>query len=175
MPLPTDPDCYWVEPDALMAGDFPGAADDGAARTKLTALLDCGVRTFIDLTESFELWPYEEILADVAREKHLTVTYHSKPIEDLEVPTPDFLRDILDTIKASLADHAPVYVHCRGGVGRTGTVVGCWLIETGQSGSDVVEAIRLLRANVRKRSWPSPESSKQVTFVREWPAPPPGP
>jgi protein-tyrosine phosphatase len=171
MPLPTDPDCYWVEPDLLLAGDFPGALDDATTRTKLAALLDCGVRTFVDLTESHELSPYDEILTDIARAKNVTVTYHRMAIEDLGLPSADFLRDILSTISSSLAQGAPVYVHCRGGVGRTGTVVGCWLIETGQDGDDVIEAIGRLRANIRKRSWPSPETRSQAAFVRDWPAP----
>jgi protein-tyrosine phosphatase len=168
MPLPTDPDCYWVEPGLLLAGDFPGAADDVSTRAKLGGLLDCGIRTFVDLTESYELWPYEDVLLDLARERRLAVTYRRKTIGDLDVPSREFLREILSTIRSSITDGAPVYVHCRGGVGRTGTVVGCWLIERGQSGTDVVEAIGRLRENVRKRSWPSPETRKQVEFVRQW-------
>jgi protein-tyrosine phosphatase len=170
MPLPTDPDCYWVEPEVLLAGDFPGAPDDVKARAKLGALLDAGIRTFIDLTETHELWPYERVLFELARERKLVVTYQRKPIEDLDVPSPELLREILNTIRSSIAASSPVYVHCVGGIGRTGTVVGCWLIERGQSGTDVIEAISRLRADIRKRSWPSPETRKQVEFVREWSA-----
>ena len=64
----------------------------------------------------------------------------------------------------------PVYVHCYGGIGRTGTVVGCWLIEQGAAGDDPIATIAELRANIRFRR-PSPETREQVAFVRGWPGP----
>ncbi len=44
MSLPTDPDCYWVEPGLLLAGEYPGAWDEATARTKLGATLRTGIR-----------------------------------------------------------------------------------------------------------------------------------
>jgi hypothetical protein len=41
---------HWVAP-ALLAGTYPGSKDDAEARGKVQALLDAGVRTFVDLTE----------------------------------------------------------------------------------------------------------------------------
>ena len=32
----------------------------------------------------------------------------------------------------------PVYVHCWGGIGRTGTVVGCWLVRHGMTGDEAL-------------------------------------
>jgi protein-tyrosine phosphatase len=52
------------------------------------------------------------------------------PIRDGGCPTIDELRAILDRIDAELARGEVVYVHCGGGHGRTGTVVGCWLVPT---------------------------------------------
>ena len=51
----TPTDCYWVEPGRLMAGEYPGDWTERSARRKLRALLDAGVRTFVDLTEQGEL------------------------------------------------------------------------------------------------------------------------
>ena len=34
---------------------------------------------------------------------------------------------VLDAIDIALCEGHGVYIHCWGGVGRTGTVVGCWL------------------------------------------------
>ena len=171
MLLPTDPDCYWVEPGRLIAGEYPGSTDETTARIKLAALLECGVRTFIDLTEQHELQPYEPFLTSEASARGLSVTYHRKSIPDLRTPSAHGMRDILGTMKSSVEEDSPVYVHCWGGVGRTGTVVGCWLIEQRQCGDDPIAAITKLRAGIRKAVRTSPETPEQVTYVRNWPAP----
>jgi protein-tyrosine phosphatase len=171
MPLPTDPDCYWVEFGQLLAGEYPGSLSEELLRTKLGALLDCGVRTFIDLTELHELDPYDEVLSAEAQSRGLVVRYHRKSIEDLCTPTAVRMRDILATIRTSIDRGDAVYVHCLGGIGRTGTVVGCWLIERGQAKDDAIAAIAALRKGVRKRHTPSPETMEQVAFIREWQAP----
>ena len=40
------------------------------------------------------------------------------------------MREILDCLDDALRSGRKVYVHCRAGIGRTGTVVGCLLVET---------------------------------------------
>ena len=134
MSLPSDPDCYWVEPGRLMAGEYPGDWNEKSARRKLRALLKSGVRTFLDLTEHGELEPYDEWLANEASATGVDVAYHRHSIRDLDVPTSDGMRVILDLIESAIDADAPVYVHCWGGIGRTGTVVCCWLVERGLSG-----------------------------------------
>ncbi len=45
---------YWVVEGKLLAGEYPGAYSDDAARAKLSLFLDAGIRTFADLTEPSE-------------------------------------------------------------------------------------------------------------------------
>src|SRR4029077_11114909 len=85
-------------------------------------------------TEAGELTSYEDWLKSEAEERSLTVRYHRFPIVDLDVPSVARMREILTQIARALEGDAPVYVHCWGGIGRTGTVVGCWLVEGGASG-----------------------------------------
>jgi protein-tyrosine phosphatase len=60
-------------------------------------------------------------------------------------------------------------VHCWGGKGRTGTVVGCWLVRHGKAtGDQALAMIQELRKNDPTRYEPSPENETQRQMVREW-------
>jgi ADP-ribosyl-[dinitrogen reductase] hydrolase len=61
-------------------------------------------------------------------------------------------------------------VHCRAGIGRTGTVVGCWLVEQGLAGEDALDELnRLWQQCERSQVWISiPETEAQVEYVRRW-------
>ena len=68
MSLPSDPDCYWVEPGRLMAGEYPGDWNKRSARRKLRALLDAGVRVVTLSAEERSLEDaYLAILAEARR------------------------------------------------------------------------------------------------------------
>jgi protein-tyrosine phosphatase len=168
MRCPGDPDCYWVEPGRLLAGEYPGDEDDDVSREKLGALLDAGVRTFVDLTEAGELVSYEAALLAEADARGVAVQYHRHQIRDLDVTDRPGMCAILDVIDDALAQDAPVYVHCWGGIGRTGTVVGCWLVERGRTGDEALAEIVLLRDRTRKRLIRSPEMAGQNDFVKQW-------
>lgn len=151
-----------------MAGEYPGDWSERSARRKLRALLDAGVRTFVDLTEHGELEPYDDWLAKEATAAGVEVDYHRHSIRDLDVPTADGMRAILDLIESAITAEAPVYVHCWGGIGRTGTVVCCWLVERGLSGEQALVEIAVLRDGIKKRQIRSPEMPGQHDFVRTW-------
>ena len=74
----------------------------------------------------------------------------------------------LDALDAALADGHTVYLHCWGGKGRTGTVVGCWLARHSlASGQAAVEGVWKLREGLQGDS---PESEEQRAMVRGWQA-----
>ena len=123
------PNSYRLLDGRLIGGDYPGGRDDMPARGKLGALFDAGVTTFIDLTEPHELAPYDVLVAELARARGGEVKYCRLPIRDASVPrSAAVMREILDEIDDALDNGGVVYVHCWGGVGRTGTVVGCHLV-----------------------------------------------
>ena len=159
---------YWLVEGELLAGGYPGAADRTIARRKLDAILGAGIRAFIDLTQSHELEPYESVLADLAEEKSIDVHYERLSIRDMDVPSREVMTAVLDAIRSHLAGGRAVYVHCWGGIGRTGTVIGCWLVEQGHASDDALERIRTLRALTPEGWKRSPETSEQRDFVRGW-------
>jgi len=172
---------YWVEPGRFLAGEYPAAGSEEAARARLRKLLDAGVGCFVDLTAPGELEPYERWLpGPYGRD---AVTYVRKPVPDHGLPAqPAHTVEILDEIDAALAEQRMVYLHCRAGIGRTNLVVGCWLARHGKGGEAALTQLNeLWQASARARSWPSvPETDAQAAYVRDWreasgqPAPTPG-
>ena len=170
------PNSYWVIPGRFAAGEYPGAKDPIEAARKLRTLLSAGIDHFIDLTEPGELAPYAEIAEKEARPLGLAVGYERHPIVDQCVPrSPEQMARILDAIDAAMRDGKTVYVHCWGGVGRTGTVVGCWLVRHGHTGDAALCQIAEWWQGVEKvyRQPISPETSEQHEYVRDWTEPSP--
>ena len=109
---------------------LPG--EPAAAEAKLRALVDIGVRTFIDLTAPEDMMAsYEDLLEDLANETGAPLRRISLPVPDMGIPTEITMREIMSAIRQSIKEAPAVYVHCWGGIGRTGTVVGCWFRERG--------------------------------------------
>ena len=156
--------CYWVVPGKLLAGEYPRNLDEASSRVKLAQLTEAGVAAFIDLTEADDhLEPYDHLLDGASHERFA--------IRDVSVPaSPEVTRDALDAIDGHLEAGRMVYVHCWGGVGRTGTIIGCWLARHhGESGDAALERLQdLWRANPKSRRRCSPETEAQREYVRGW-------
>ena len=154
-----------------MAGPYPGKRAEEEAIWSLTELTDSGVNHFVDLTflkgESTDmLEPYAHLLDDLPNGSHPGYSRHS--IVDLDVPSPDLMRQILSEIESTVSRGEVVYVHCWGGVGRTGTVVACHLVNSGLSTDEALARIPELRAGLIREHRRSPEMSEQEDFVRAW-------
>ena len=133
-----------------------------------------GIDHFIDLTELHELAPYAGIAEEEAKRLGLSVEHERSSIRDVSVPRS--LREmasILDAIDVALGGGKTVYVHCWGGVGRTGTVVGCWLVRHGRTGNEALAQVAEWWQGVEKaaRRPESPETPQQCAYVRNWTEP----
>jgi protein-tyrosine phosphatase len=166
--------CYWVSEGRLLAGCYPGDLDDARARTKQDALLRAGVRVVINLTEDGEsgryglaLEDYAEPMRVLASRHGLEVAFLRHPIRDMDVPTVARMVAVLDAVDTALRKGTPVYVHCWGGYGRTGTVVGCWLNRHGRAtGAGALRAIDDLRTGMPGES---PQTDAQRRMIEAWP------
>ena len=165
------PDSYWVSPDFL-AGEYPGSRQEAEAREKLQALLAAGIDFFVDLTEEVErnvsLKPYQKLLDEEAARLGKQVEYHRISIRDVEVPTPEVMEKILDTIDAALSAGHKVYIHCWGGIGRTGTVVGCYMVRHGLTGEAAIRKIAELRKGTPDEWKTAPQTRAQREMILNW-------
>jgi hypothetical protein len=163
-----------VVPGLLLAGAYPGDSAPTKHQEKIQAILGDGLRVFLSLMEKNEtnhqgkpFVPYE----DVAKELCPDVECLRIEIQDMTAPSADKMTTILDTIDGFLSTNRPVYLHCWGGVGRTGTVVACWLLRHGFAAhQNVLDVLAELRKQDRERgTWPAPQSDDQKALVLAWP------
>jgi hypothetical protein len=164
------PESYWVVPGHLLAGEYPGSSNEVQARRRLTALLNAGFDTFIDLTRPGELEAYQPLLTEEARLAGLPVSHQRFAIGDFGLPGRAQMTQILNTLDLALATGHKVYLHCWGGIGRTGTTVGCYLVRHGQSGREALMQLAEWWRQVPKSArYPhSPETTEQVNFILNW-------
>lgn len=166
---------YCVSPGLLYAGEYPGSrphTPDAQTNARLAAFLDAGITAYIDITEPQELNPYAESLQQRARARHGAIIHQRHAIRDVSTCTESTMRGILDAIDAHHAAARSVYVHCWGGIGRTGMVVGCWLVRHGATPEQALAQVSAgwksmspdkLHRNAGKTS---PETTEQIPMVR---------
>lgn len=152
---------YWVEPGQFLAGAYPGGWTEVETRENIHRYIDTGITFFIDLTEPHERMHYQPMLEEHPR----ALEYRRTSFRDMSVPTPEHMREILDTIDTAIGEGSTVYVHCWGGMGRTGTVVGCYLVRHGMTGEEALRQIAEWRTGLPGRS---PETNQQRQMVLNW-------
>ncbi|TPW94996.1 serine/threonine protein phosphatase [Mycolicibacterium fortuitum] len=117
-------------------------------------------------TEADQLTPYRALLPTAAEKSGRTVRHFAHPIPDYGVIDDAGYDAILARIHSELDAGRNVYVHCWGRKGRTSTVIGCLLAESGLSYDGVIDRIIELRAGTRKAAYPCPESAAQHELLR---------
>lgn len=120
----------WIVPDRVAACTYPKRERD------LQRLAARGITLLINLHQRPH--PPEALALHGLTELHL-------PVADFQPPQPEQLAAGLAAITAAMAGGGNVAVHCRGGLGRTGTLLACYLIKTGLTPPEALARLRSLR------------------------------
>ncbi len=148
-------DLYWVSrtPVALAGMAYPGRAD-------WTRLASEGIGHVVCLTH--DLAPYDPSPCTV-RAVRLQDLVSGEPPND-----PDREYDLVVGAASDVIAHVErgtgAAVHCMGGRGRTGTVLGVALVRLGHDPDTVIEYLHRLAVGRGRRGWP--ESQWQADVVR---------
>lgn len=126
---------HWIAPDQLAGCPMPGIV--APLEYDLSALRDVGVTVLVNLTDR-EL--PEETLAQYG------IRSVQFKIEDRRAPPIMWIKMLLVQLDKLLAKGDVLAVHCLAGLGRTGTVLGAWLIKKGLTAEETLKRLRQIDA-----------------------------
>ncbi|MDO8331094.1 MAG: ATP-binding cassette domain-containing protein [Fluviicoccus sp.] len=143
----------WLIPGRLAGTPWPGIVRD--TDEDLDALRNVGITRLVSLTEI----PFDEVQA-----ARFGIQCANVPIPDMHAPTLavafDFCRDTDRWLQAG----ETVAIHCKAGLGRTGTLLAVYWLWTGQGEYNAIEAIEY----VRRMESGMIQSQAQVDFLSEF-------
>ena len=139
----------WVLKDELAGSQGPASLDD------LSFLYHQGVRAVIRMEE-------RTIAADSGNMVDLVDLF--EPVPDFPPPEPDQILRMIEFIDQQTKEKRPVVVSCYAGIGRTGTVLACYLVHRGEEATDAINRVRELRPG----SIQTPEQQAAVHRYAEW-------
>jgi ADP-ribosyl-[dinitrogen reductase] hydrolase len=143
----TDPSTSRVDiaNGALLLSAYPGR--NGDLDTDLSDLRDKGAARLISLTPEAEMAALG--VRDLPAMARLAgLAWHHVPIADFGVPEGEALvrwRDLSPRIHRALEGREQIAIHCRAGLGRSGTLAALILTERGIAPADAIARVRAAR------------------------------
>ncbi len=131
----------------------------------LDAIRDWGAAAVITVAEDHELLALRvPDLGRKVRDRHMA--WYRLPIADVAIPSSKFeaqWADVGEGLRARLNDGFNVLVHCKGGLGRAGTIAARLLVELGVTPRKAINAVRQARPGAIETT----EQERYVLALRE--------
>jgi protein-tyrosine phosphatase len=129
-----------------------------------------GARIVVTLIEAHEMAMLS--VTDIGeRTRERQISWLHLPIRDLQPPGPDLESvwpSAAEALCQTLSAGGNVLVHCRGGLGRVGTVAGCLLVEMGLSPQEAIQRVRQARSGAIETA---AQEQYVLGFKASWPIP----
>ncbi len=120
----------------LIQDEIAGMGRPMAIVADLEFLKDNRVESIVSLTEL----PLHKTLIE-----EFGFEYKHIPIPDFSTPTQEQIEEFVTFVNNLLSSKKKIVVHCEAGIGRTGTMLACYLVSKGYSAEKAISEVRKRR------------------------------
>jgi len=163
------PNCNYLLDDRIMFGWYPGPDNKGNHSNSIHDILATGRTVFVNLTTHSEKTSlYNYIPAVIDKISDPIFIHYSMDDGGLPVDYNSY-KSLIKHLTYLVEQNNKIYIHCRGGHGRSGIVAACLLIHMGYNNNEALTMV----SNAHKTrlyipDYPCPQTPEQVEFVKNY-------